>query len=235
MFAGNGEALESGLWEWNFAIGYLTHQNDGLAKLFSSYGSDKAHIPGDPKPYRWNPHSYAHFYAMVLGFHREYVRTVVECGIGTSNPELASSMGADGRPGASLRAWRDYFVNAQIYGGDIDEDCLFAEERIRCFQVDQTSGDSVENFWRQVGTDEVDVIVDDGLHTFEAGREFFEGSIGKLRRGGWYFIEDVHPKYLEQFRTYFSSSNLNPMFVELGRPGLPIGDNVVIAIRNEPR
>ena len=42
-----------------------------------------------------------------------------------------------GKPGASLRVWRDYFPNAIIYGADIDKDILFAEERIKTFYIDQ--------------------------------------------------------------------------------------------------
>ena len=39
-------------------------------------------------------------------------------------------MGSEGVPLASLRAWRDYFKNANIYGADIDKGILKDEERI---------------------------------------------------------------------------------------------------------
>ena len=33
-------------------------------------------------------------------------------------------MSINGKPGASLRAWRDYFVNSVVYGADIDKNIL---------------------------------------------------------------------------------------------------------------
>ena len=42
-------------------------------------------------------------------------------------------MNINGKPGASLRAWRDYFENALIYGADIDKNILFKENRINTF------------------------------------------------------------------------------------------------------
>ena len=35
------------------------------------------------------------------------------------------NMTASGKPGASLRVWRDYFNNAQVIGADIDKRILF--------------------------------------------------------------------------------------------------------------
>jgi hypothetical protein len=36
-----------------------------------------------------------------------------------------------------------------------------------------------------------DIIIDDGLHEFKANVCFFENSIFKLKRGGYYIIEDI--------------------------------------------
>jgi hypothetical protein len=52
-------------------------------------------------------------------------------------------MGRTGTPGASLRAWRDYFPNAEIYGADIDREILFEEERISAFYVNQLSESAI--------------------------------------------------------------------------------------------
>jgi hypothetical protein len=68
---------------------------------------------------------------------RQHIKKFFECGLGTNNPNLLSSMGSMGKPGASLRVWRDYFLNAIIYGADIDKDILFAEEKIKTFYIDQ--------------------------------------------------------------------------------------------------
>jgi hypothetical protein len=68
---------------------------------------------------------------------------VFECGVGTNNPNITSNMGVNGQPGASLRVWRDYFQNAEVFGADIDRGILFEEQRIRTFYVDQTNKDSI--------------------------------------------------------------------------------------------
>ena len=62
--------------------------------------------------------------------------------------------GVDGKPLASLRAWRDYFKNAKIFGADVDKDCLFNEDRIKTFYVDQSDKDSVINMWKQIDENE---------------------------------------------------------------------------------
>ena len=41
------------------------------------------------------------------------------------------------QPGASLRSWREYFPNAQIFGADVDRSILFNSDRINCCWVDQ--------------------------------------------------------------------------------------------------
>jgi hypothetical protein len=133
------------------------------------------------------------------------VRKVFECGLGTNDPSIASNMGIDGRPGASLRAWRDYFPHAFIYGADIDRTILFSEERIATFEVDQTDPASIAALWQNDGLRDFDLIVDDGLHTFEAGIHFFEHSHDRLRPGGIYVIEDVTLPTLERLVEYFAS------------------------------
>jgi hypothetical protein len=71
---------------------------------------------------------------------------IFECGLGTNNPNLASNMTDTGMPGASLRVWRDYFRNAKIYGGDIDKEILFEEDRIKTFYVDQLDTSSINSY-----------------------------------------------------------------------------------------
>ena len=73
----------------------------------------------------------------------------MEVGLGSNNTELLSNMGSDGKPLASLRAWRDYFPNAQIYGADIDKDILTNEERIKTFFVDQTKPDTIREMLKK--------------------------------------------------------------------------------------
>ena len=110
-------------------------------------------------------------------------------------------MGTYGTPGASLRAWRQYFPNAAIFGADIDRDILFEEDRIKTFYCDQLDPVSIGNLWSSpILIDNFDIIIEDGLHTFEANVCFFEHSIHKIKSGGIYVIEDISVKDIQLFK-----------------------------------
>ena len=127
-----------------------------ISRLCDVYGSDKGEIGIGPHPYPWPSHTYADFYSRLFWHCRDRVRNVFECGLGTNNPELPSSMGTSGQPGASLRVWRDFFPNAMIFGGDIDSDVLFEEHRIKTFYIDQLNPETIKSFWQAVDTIDFD-------------------------------------------------------------------------------
>lgn len=189
----------------HFAMHYPTRTCSSFAALCDKYGSDKGTRSPGPHAYSHPPHSYADFYAMLFDHCRLSIRKIFECGLGTTNPSIASNMGVTGRPGASLRAWRDYFPHAVIYGADIDRTILFTEDRIATFELDQTNPASIAALWRNPDLRDFDLIVDDGLHTFEAAISLFEHSHDRLRSGGIYVVEDVTLPTLEQLVRYFAS------------------------------
>lgn len=179
-----------------------------LSKLCEKYGSDKGFINLDQKkPYNWIPHSYTSYYYSIFNFSRDNIKLIFECGIGTNNPNLASNMTETGMPGASLRVWKDYFKNAEIYGGDIDKEILFDEERIKTFYVDQLNTESINSMWKNINLDNFDIIIDDGLHTPEANLNFFFNSFNKLKNNGIYIIEDVKNKHLEHIQEKLKDYN----------------------------
>ena len=91
-------------------------------------------------------------------------------------------MTTKGVPGASLRVWRDYFFNALIYGGDIDKNILFEEDRIKTFYVDQLDVTSIKSMWDNIRVNNFDIIIDDGLHEPDANYIFFINSFNKLKK-----------------------------------------------------
>jgi hypothetical protein len=105
----------------------------GLHDIIEKYGSDK------------NLSSYTPIYSLIFQVYRFETMNVLEIGIGTLLPDIPSTFIGNPRhyphyqPGGSLRAWRDYFPNSWIYGGDVAEDCMFEEERITTFQFDSTN------------------------------------------------------------------------------------------------
>ena len=104
---------------------------------------------------------------------------------------IKSNMTENAEPGASLRVWKDYFVNANIFGGDIDKNILFEEDRIKTYFVDQLNVSSIKIMWEKTGVEKFDIIIDDGLHEPKANLNFFFNSIHKLKENGIYIIEDV--------------------------------------------
>ena len=180
-------------------ISYIDNNNI-LSELCEKYGSDKGFMNyHSKKPYAWRPHSYASFDHSIFCLNRESIKFVYECGIGTNNLNIKSNMTENAEPGASLRVWKDYFVNANIFGGDIDKNILFEEDRIKTYFVDQLNVSSIKFMWEKTGVEKFDIIIDDGLHEPKANLNFFFNSIHKLKENGIYIIEDVsnhHIKYL---------------------------------------
>ena len=114
-------------------------------------------------------------------------------------------MGALGNPGASLRGWRAYFANAEIFGADIDANILFRDDRIQTFWVDQRDPESIQALWKLVGEITFDIMIDDGLHEGWANICFLKGSFSRLKSGGIYIIEDVVPQDEEQIISFVKS------------------------------
>lgn len=153
-----------------------------LGQLFDKYGSDKE-----------TPHRYASTYAALLGHLRYSIDIVLEIGIGTLNPNAPSSMvgfaQAHYQPGGSLRAWRDYFPNATIFGVDTQPDTMIHDEpRIKTFAADSTVG-LPPLLW--AGFPLCDVIIDDGSHRLEDQVATYRNFFGLVKPGGLYVCEDV--------------------------------------------
>ena len=217
-----------------FHINFVRRDNE-FASLCQKYGTDKGSLVDGSKNHvlKRQLHNYSDFYDFLFSAQRKMMQSVFECGIGTNKSGAPSSMGELGIPGASLFVWRDYFPNAQIFGADIDSDCIFQDKRISTRQVDQLNADSINKMWKDFNIESVDLIIDDGLHTFEGGKILFENSIDKLKDGGFYIIEDVLISEVQKFRKFLDSSPYNAHFVHLIRKGVALGDNSLIVIRKE--
>jgi SAM-dependent methyltransferase len=210
---------------------YPKNERSELSRLCDLYDSDKGELSQNGHSYPWPSHSYADFYEMLFNANREAVGLIVECGIGTS------CMGANYKPGASLRVWSDYFPQADIIGLDIDRSVLFSEDRISTYYCDQTDARSIEDFRKaaHLSASSVDIIVDDGLHTFDAGKCFFENAIDLLKRDGTYVVEDVGRRDRKAFAEYFAGrqDEFFVQFVNLHRPDLSLWDNSLVVVRKK--
>lgn len=217
--------------DYSINIEYNKHESNVLSKYSEQFGSDKgATSKNSVSPLPWNYHNYTDFYALLFDHCRNNIVDVFELGIGTNYEDIPSSMTSAGKPGASLRMWKEYFPNASIVGADIDKRILFEEERIKTFEVDQTSKKSIDSMWSNINNN-FDIIIDDGLHEFSANITFFENSFHKLRSGGVYIIEDVAHGEIGRYQEYFSKKNKNYMSIVLNRPDSQVFSNCLIIIR----
>lgn len=149
-------------------------------------------------------HHYSRFYHELFRPIRDKPISIFELGLGTTDPSIPSNMGKEGRPGASLYTWKQYFPNADIYGADIDKTILFQEERIQTFYCNQLDTVSIHELWVQGNmlNKQFDILIDDGLHTYKAATTFFERSFHKIAKNGVYIVEDIEGKSVSLYKQY---------------------------------
>lgn len=175
----------------------ISHGYDGatdLCRIMKECGSDKG--------LGW--HNYTTLYSPLLAHLKNKADvSIFEVGIGTNNPALESSMGVDGVPGASLYGWSQWLPDASVVGADIDRDILFNTDKITTYFVDQRNSQTIKAMWEKpaLSNASFDVIIDDGLHSFEANDLFLSQSHNKLKESGIFIVEDILPEEMHLFRS----------------------------------
>lgn len=154
-----------------------------LCNLFNEYGSDKS-----------TTHNYYLIYAYILENSYQKSLNILEIGLGTNNLDVLSNMGAEGKPGASLRAFRDACPHSSIYGADVDKRILFEEDRIKTFYIDQTNPETFVSLKNILINIQFDLIIDDGLHNSEANINTINFALPLLSDDGVLIIEDINIK-----------------------------------------
>ena len=209
--------------EFDFSINvcHTNEDNSYLTQLCDEYGTDKGGSIQNGGNFTWPVHAYTDYYDRMFKQCRHRVTAVLECGIGIDHPGRASDDEITGKPGASLRVWRDYFPNAIVIGLDINPDVLFEEERIKTYQVDQTDSENIKQMWTNIPIEKFDIIIDDGLHNFQAAVCLFENSIANLADDGFYVIEDMSLSDLSRLRNYFKGTDYQVDFVTIHQHANP--------------
>jgi len=174
----------------------ISPQSTELCFIMNYFGSDKGDPAGEKN------HNYTRFYYELFKPVRDGPIRLFELGLGTNNVNIPSNMGPDGKPGASLRGWKQFFPQGEIFGADIDRDILFKEDRINTFYCDQNHAVSTREMWGSEGLvdDGMDIIIDDAYHVFSHNVNFFQNSNYKLNLGGVYIIEDIMHYTLDLWR-----------------------------------
>lgn len=165
-----------------------------LSELIDEFGSDK------------NLSGYTTTYTELFESIRDKNLNILEIGIGTIIVGAKSSMSntqiQNYKPGASLRVWKEYFGKSFIYGGDIQEDTQFTEDRIQTFLFDSTNKEACDTSLKNM---EFDIIIDDGWHKWEAQLDTITNLFNRVKVGGYYVIEDIEGRAgSELFKDDFS-------------------------------
>ena len=125
--------------------------------------------------------TYLDIYEKFFKHKREAVKNFVEIGV---------------LNGASLRTWKDYFPNANIFGIDINPECKNLEEdRIKIFIGDQNDDDFLKTIKTEIP--QIDILIDDGSHITKHQIKTFNYLFDNINKGGFYAIEDLRNSYEE--------------------------------------
>lgn len=145
-------------------------------ELDPEYGTDK----GGPKSYVEK-----YYEGKFLDFQEKEI-TLVEIGV---------------RSGASLCLWKNYFSkNAKIYGIDNLNDKNIHNTPINSKwisgkNVEYIIGDAYDESVRDKVIGDIDILIDDGPHTFESHVKLLELYVSKMKKGGIIVIEDISYDY----------------------------------------
>jgi len=149
-----------------------------LCKIAFKYGTDKC-----PQI----DHPYTPFYYELMEGRRDLVRKVLELGIGTIR-NMAKV--PHYQTGASLKMWRDFFPNAQVFGADNDPEAMFEDDRITTVLCDERRVSDLVGLINITGKD-IDLFVHDAHHAGKRQIATCLTLMPLLDKEVIYIIEDV--------------------------------------------
>lgn len=183
----------------------------------------------DPGTDKESQHYYvSSFYDEAFLPYKEKEVNVLEIGINT---------------GGSLLLWRDYFINGKIFGVDL----------INCIQrpydfsfgdypyeyVDTVNFKNIKMFFEDAYSEvflskipSMDIIIDDGPHSFESQIKCLNMFLPKLKTNGLFVIEDIADlNYIKDFEKLISKID-SPVRTEIidTREQYNNFDNIIFAV-----
>jgi hypothetical protein len=168
---------------------YEKNYGDELSEIMSKYNSDKGYglcknfVEQDMYPPNNICHNYTYFYDKLFKAYKNQHIKIFEMGPGSWN--------------GSLLGWKEYFPNSSIFSADFDKSYLYCDERIKSYYVDQENSDSINDMLKNLENMKLDIIIDDGPHTYSSNILFYKNSINKLKKRGLYIIEDVNLGFID--------------------------------------
>jgi hypothetical protein len=150
-----------------------------LTNIFDNYGGDKGSYFAHTDTTTNLAHNYTNVYEKYMSKFRDDNIKLLEIGLWC--PYF---------PGASIKAWNDYFTNLNYYGIDIVDCTHLSTDKINISIVNQKDGNQLNEFLKDKG--EFKFIIDDGCHEEDAIIISLGNLFPSLESGGVYFIEDLH-------------------------------------------
>lgn len=154
--------------------------NKSLSEIFNSAGSDKGTYFTHKDQTQNIAHNYTLIYEQQMESYRHKPINFLEIGIWSPY-----------YPGASVRAWTEYFTQVEYYGIDIVPDCKqLQNNKIHIDIVDQSSTEQLTEYIKN--KPKFKFIIDDGCHEETAIITSLGVLFPQLESKGIYYIEDLH-------------------------------------------
>lgn len=204
---------------------YFHDEPTRLCRIMCFQGSDKVAS--------W--HNYTYFYNFLLPQVRESGDSLLEIGINASILDVESSMGVTCVPSASLKGWREFFEMSDVYGADIDRQILLRESGVSTHCVSQLERNNIEQLWASIGSNgDVSIVLDAGLHTFEANTNVYEGTVERNPSLKLFIVEDVLVGYVESWVGYLKNQKMPSAILKIPNPR-NTSDNILVLVFTEPK
>ena len=158
---------------------------------FRTFGrtSDLNLLAGVFKTDKYGTHNYTQHYKTHFSKIRGNSIKLLEIGVGGyENPYQGAG---------SLRMWKRFFRNGEIYAIDIYDKSRLQEPRIHIFQGSQNDIEFLSRIISEIG--ELDIVIDDGSHINSDVITSFEYLFPKLKKGGMYVVEDTQTSYWSDY------------------------------------
>ena len=204
-FARFRDAAAYGTVRLRYALAYATNP---LVAVCNAVGTDKG---TEPAVGEGVPHCYALEYFRVFELFRRESFSLLEIGLDNRRPPLDAP---------SLRVWREFFPNADLYGFDVEDFSFFAQERTSTFRGDQSSREDLDRFLQTVDARGFRIVVDDGSHASSHQQTSLATLFSHVEPGGIYVIEDLGwqpykeaPTTLEVLRRFGEHGVLETPFI----------------------
>jgi len=157
---------------------------DTLTEIANKLGNDRGNE-------HFEAHGYTEVYSSLFYLWQDNPIRMLE--IGVMDPRF---------PGTSIKMWQSFFSDLKFVGMDINPDARkLEEENVSIFIGDQGDQNNLSSLII-THPHEYDIIIDDGSHKINDILTSFTMLYPRVKKGGYYIIEDLHCKQAKGREVY---------------------------------